>query len=84
MVSVQIEIDAVTPKLYAAYLGVSARTLTQWRSELSKILRKSEFDWLPHEPSISEKSQRVLSTYQQLIALLGKKKAKQHIKIYGV
>ena len=84
MVAVQIEICAVSPAMYASQLGVSTRTLTQWRKELSKVLTKAEFDWRSHEPAIDEKSQKALATYQQLIQKLGKRQAKQHLKIYGV
>lgn len=84
MVAVQIEVCAVSPAMYASQLGVSIRTLTQWRKELSKVLSRNEFDWRSHEPAIDEKSQKALATYQVLIQKLGKRQAKQHLKIYGV
>jgi hypothetical protein len=72
------------PELVAFKLNVSKRTLTQWRGELRKVLRESEFDWRNNEPFISAKSEDVLRKYQNLIAVKGKRKAKEHIKIYGV
>ncbi len=84
MVVVQIEICADPPHLVANRLGVSIRTLTGWRKDLRKVLSKAEFDWFPNEPSINQKSEKALATYQQLIKQLGKAKAKEHLKIYGV
>lgn len=72
------------PELVAFKLNVSTRTLTQWRGELRGVLKKHEFDWQNNEPCISEKSEKALRKYQQLIAAKGKRKAKEHIKIYGV
>lgn len=84
MVAVQIEICADPPHLVASRLGVSVRCLTGWRKDLRKVLGKAEFDWFPNEPSITAKSQKALEVYQYLIEKLGKKKALQHLKIYGV
>lgn len=84
MVAVQVEICADPPSLVATRLGVTVRCLTGWRKDLRKVLKKAEFDWLPHEPSINTKSQRALETYQQLINKLGKRKALEHLKIHGV
>jgi len=72
------------PDLVAYKLGVSSRTLTQWRTELRKVLGKSEFDWGNNEPFISEKSEKALRKYQRLISVKGKKKAKEHLRVYGV
>lgn len=72
------------PELVAFKLGVSSRTLTQWRAELRKVLGRTEFDWGNNEPYITPKSEKALKTYQQLIAVKGKKKAKEHLRIYGV
>lgn len=84
MVAVQIEIDAESPATVAARLGVSVRCLTQWRSDLRKVLSKKEFDWFNHEPSISQQSIRALEKYQVLIEKLGKEKAKNYLRINGV
>ena len=84
MAAVQIEICADPPSLVASRLEVSVRTLTDWRKDLRKVLSKKEFDWENNEPSITQKSQQALEKYQALIDKLGKKKAKEHLKIYGV
>lgn len=84
MVAIQIEICADPPSLVASRLGVSVRTLTGWRKDLRKVLRKAEFDWCNNEPSITRKSQDALEKYQVLINKLGKNKAREHLKIYGV
>ena len=84
MEAVRIEVCAVSPSMVASQLGVSVRTLRNWRSDLSKVLSRNEFDWRQNEPAIDEKSQKALMTYQQLIQQLGKRQAKQHLKIYGV
>ena len=84
MVAIQVEICADPPSLVASRLGVSVRTLTDWRKDLRKVLSKKEFDWENNEPSITAKSQAALEKYQALIDKLGKKKAKEHLKIYGV
>ena len=84
MVAIRVEICADPPALVASRLGVSVRTLTGWRKDLRKVLNKAEFDWENNEPSITQKSQQALEKYQALIDKLGKKKAKEHLKIYEV
>lgn len=84
MVAVQVEICAAPPHLVAHRLGVTVRTLTDWRKDLRTVLSQREFDWENHEPSINQKSEKALAVYQALISQLGKKKAKEHLRIYGV
>lgn len=84
MVAIQVEICADPPSLVASRLGVSTRTLTNWRKDLRKVLNKKEFTWKNNEPSIDQKSQDALEKYQYLTLKLGKEKALEHIKIYGI
>lgn len=81
---VVVEVDAKPVRDVATLLDVSERNLRLWRSELRKVLRRSEFDWADREPSISAKSIQILATYKALIEKLGKQKARQHLKVYGV